>query len=74
MAELLTEHDLIALTGSRRTADQRRILASAGIVFIEKTHGQITTTWTAVHAAMHPNHFKNESPNADDNFNIDALR
>lgn len=48
---LLTEDDLIELTGAKRPFEQRKILDAHGIFYINKMGNEISTTW---HHVNHP--------------------
>ena len=42
---LLTEQEIIELTGAKQTSRQREILSKSGIFFIEKADHKISLTW-----------------------------
>lgn len=47
--DLLTENDLVALTGYQRAADQMRVLREHGIFYVERRDGTVAVTLHAVH-------------------------
>ena len=51
MTELLSEEDIVELTGTVQSKKQANILDSHGIYYIKKMDKTITTTW---HHVNHP--------------------
>lgn len=47
--DLLSEHQLIELTGYQRPTDQMRVLREHGIFYIERRDGTVAVTLHAVH-------------------------
>ena len=54
MPALLTEPEMVQLTGARRSHKQAEVLRRHGIRFIERRDGAIATTWEAVNAVLAP--------------------
>jgi len=52
MNDLLTEDDLIEVTGAQKTSKQQEILKQAGIKHWMGLDGKIRTTWFHVHNNM----------------------
>jgi len=56
MAELLTDDELQALTGTASRAIQRRVLRENGIRFVKGIGDKISVTWTAVNYTLTGQH------------------
>ncbi len=54
-ANLLTDSDIVELTGYKQRAKQAQVLKDAGIEFVERADGKIKTTWYHVN---HPSHLR----------------
>jgi hypothetical protein len=65
---ILSEKELIDLTGARRPAEQRRRLDQAGIRYVTRIDGRPSTTWEAVNAVLCREQQKSSGPN------IEAMR
>lgn len=61
---LLTEQDMIDLTGVKRASSQLAVLKKSSIRFILDHNGHPKTTWEAVNNAL--------NPTGNDNINWDA--
>jgi len=60
---MLTEQDLVALTGQVRPSAQARRLTEWGIAFRTRGDGTIMTTWDAINAPLTGSH--RTRPNLD---------
>jgi hypothetical protein len=49
---LLTQDEMLELTGSNRVSRQTAVLRESGIRFVRRADGKLTTTWEAVNAAL----------------------
>ncbi|MBE0434829.1 MAG: DUF4224 domain-containing protein [Methylomicrobium sp.] len=69
MTHIVTQDDLIELTGSKLPRKQIEILSRHGIRFITRTDGKIRTTWNAVDSAL-----KQEQKYQEQEPDLDFLR
>lgn len=64
---LLTQEELIELTGCQKPSYQRKVLMENGVGHIVKSNGGPAVTWEAVNAAMidgaHPSKHENDGFN-----------
>ncbi|WP_263079531.1 DUF4224 domain-containing protein [Endozoicomonas sp. Mp262] len=62
--QMLTEEQIIELTGATLKSKQRQILRSHGIFFVERLDGTVRTTWHHVnHPANKPLGNETDTPN-----------
>lgn len=69
MSELLTDAELVNLTGSENRQTQKSILNKNGIRYIVGANGRLSVTWTAVNYVLTGRTKKTD----DNNINWDAL-
>ncbi|TKY80318.1 DUF4224 domain-containing protein [Pectobacterium polonicum] len=68
MTDLLTDDELIELTGYKYASKQRAALTRSGISFITRRDGRPGVTWTAINASLSAakaEHKEVEQPNFD---------
>ena len=71
MSELLSQAEIVELTGAKRGHTQCKALRAAGIKFAPRIDGRPAVTWTAVNAALSA---QTTSFAANDGFNLRAIQ
>lgn len=69
MQKLVSQEELVELTGSKRTEKQIAVLIKHSIKFVTRTDGKIRTTWEAVNAVL-----AQQAKVAEDEPDLDFLR
>lgn len=68
MNDLLSDEELVELTGYQFPSKQCEALARAGISFVKRRDGRPRVTWTHVNAALAGIHTPRDSEEAQPNF------
>jgi len=69
---LLTQPEIIALTGAERAKKQVEVLRENGVRFIVRANGSPALTWEAVNNIIAPSH-QSASHQANDGFNLEDM-
>ncbi|WP_308823141.1 DUF4224 domain-containing protein [Sodalis praecaptivus] len=66
--DIITDTDLIALTGYKTPSKQCKILRAAGIFFITRRDGRPRTTWAHFNEPCTKKHMTEESKHVEPNY------
>ena len=69
---LLTQPEIIALTGAERGKKQVEVLRENGVRFIVRANGSPALTWEAVNNVIAPSH-QSARLQANDGFNLEGM-